>query len=205
MTPERMAKLVARWVRLYTRGLPTPVAQRRIEEVDADLHDHIAHERAEGTGDGRIARSLTSRMIRGLAADAAWRGHNAKAKTAYRWGLAGAIMTPLFLFWLVGAVGVIGDSGDRADMMYLGVLAVWLIGVVVARFRAAGMARALVATALVQALVTLIAVIAGKHNSPVTSIWELLGVNAMFIVLFAGSAWLFRHAARRRAPADAQG
>jgi hypothetical protein len=203
MRPERAARLVARWVRLYTRGLPAPVAQRRIEEIDADLHDHIAHERAQGTDDARIARGVSSRMVRGLAADASWRLDHAKAKTAYRWGLAGAIATPLFLFWVVGAVGVIGTSGDRADMMYLGVLAVWLIGVVVARFRAAGMARALVATALAQALVTLIAVIAGKHNSPVTSIWELLGVNAMFIVLFVGSAWLFRHAARRRAAADA--
>jgi len=203
MTPERAARLVARWVRLYTRGVPAPVAERRIEEIDADLHDHIAHERERGTDDARIARGVASRMARGLAADAAWRLDRMKATTAYRWGLAGAIATPLFLFWVVGAVGVIGDSGDRADMMYLGVLAVWLIGVVVARFRAAGMARALVATALAQALVTLIAVIAGKHNSPVTSIWELLGVNAMFIVLFVGSAWLFRHAARRRAPADA--
>jgi hypothetical protein len=42
MTPERMAELVARWVRLYTRDLPTPIAQRRVDEIGADLHDHIA-------------------------------------------------------------------------------------------------------------------------------------------------------------------
>ncbi len=76
MTPERMAGLVARWVRLYTRDLPAPVADRRIEELDADLHDHIAHERARGTGDGRIARAIASRLIRGLPADASWRAHN---------------------------------------------------------------------------------------------------------------------------------
>jgi hypothetical protein len=74
MTPERMAELVARWVRLYTRDLPTPIAQRRIDEIDADLHDHIAHERAHGTSDRRIALSIASRMVRGLAADASWRG-----------------------------------------------------------------------------------------------------------------------------------
>ena len=127
MTPERAARLVTRWVRLYTRGLPAPVAQRRTEEIDADLHDHIAHERAGGTSDPAIARSISSQMVRGLAADASWRGHHVKAGTAYRSGLAVAIFTPLFLFWVVGAVGVIGDSGDRADMMYLGVLAVWLL------------------------------------------------------------------------------
>jgi hypothetical protein len=78
MTPERMAKLVARWVRLYTRDLPTPVARRRIDEIDADLHDHIAHERGNGISDGRIALSIFSRMVRGLAADTAWRGRQAK-------------------------------------------------------------------------------------------------------------------------------
>lgn len=78
MRPERMAKLMTRWVRLYTRDLPTPIAQRRAGEIDADLHDHIAHERAHGTSERRIALGIASRMIRGLAADAAWRGHQAK-------------------------------------------------------------------------------------------------------------------------------
>jgi hypothetical protein len=79
MTPERTAGLVARWVRFYTRDLPTPIAERRVAELDADLHDHIAHERAGGTGDRRIALGIASRMLRGLAADAAWRGRQAKA------------------------------------------------------------------------------------------------------------------------------
>jgi hypothetical protein len=79
MTPERMAELVARWVRFYTRDLPIPIAQRRVDEIDADLHDHIAHERANGISDRRVALSIASRMVRGLAADAAWRGRHAKA------------------------------------------------------------------------------------------------------------------------------
>ena len=73
MSPERMARLVGRWARFYTRDLPTPVAERRVAELEADLHDHIAHERAAGIGDRRIAGSIASRMVRGLAADAAWR------------------------------------------------------------------------------------------------------------------------------------
>jgi hypothetical protein len=81
VTPEGMSKLVGRWVRFYTRGLPTPIAQRRVGEIDADLHDHIAHERANGISDRRIALGIASRMVRGLAADAAWRGH---AKAAAR-------------------------------------------------------------------------------------------------------------------------
>jgi hypothetical protein len=79
VTSEDVSKLVARWVRFYTRGLPTPIAQRRVDEIDADLHDHVAHERANGVSDRRIALGIASRMVRGLAADAVWRGRHAKA------------------------------------------------------------------------------------------------------------------------------
>ena len=73
MTPERALELVARWVRFYTRELPTPIAQRRVDEIGADLHDHIAYERARGTSDRRIALSILSRMARGMTADTSWR------------------------------------------------------------------------------------------------------------------------------------
>jgi hypothetical protein len=79
MTPERMAELVAWWVRFYTRDLPTPIAQRRVDEIGADLQDHIAYERANGISDRRIALGIASRMVRGLPADAAWRGRHMKA------------------------------------------------------------------------------------------------------------------------------
>lgn len=73
-----MAGLAARWARFYTRDLPTPVAERRVAEIDADLHDHVAHERAVGIGERRIAFGIASRMVRGLAADTAWRWRQAK-------------------------------------------------------------------------------------------------------------------------------
>jgi hypothetical protein len=73
---DRAAHLVTRWVRRYTRRLPAPVAERRVDEILADLHDHIDHERAHGTGDRRIALSVLSRMVRGLPADASWRRRN---------------------------------------------------------------------------------------------------------------------------------
>jgi hypothetical protein len=277
MTPERTAKLVARWVRLYTRELPTPIAQRRIDEIDADLHDHITHERAHGISERRIALSIASRMVRGLAADASWRGRHAKttahpstseeamktSKTIYRstvrvalvaafllslplmamlitdevaWGpvdfaLAGvllvgtglllelavrkagdiphraavvvALAAAILLVWISLAVGIIGVEGDSADLMYVGVLAVGVIGAIIARFQPHGMARALLATALAQALVAVIALIAGKHEEPVTSVAELVGLNAFFVALFIGSAWLFQRAARQQPPAGA--
>jgi hypothetical protein len=73
VTAERVADLVGRWVRLYTRNLPAPVAERRIAEIDADLHDHVAHERAGGAKEWRIGLGIAGRMVRGLPADASWR------------------------------------------------------------------------------------------------------------------------------------
>ena len=209
MRPERTADLVRRWVRLYTRGLPTPVAERRIEEIDADLLEHIAHERAEGVADRRIAFGIASRLIRGLPADAAWRdgviiGHpwtpaeaRRKGRAAYRRAVGVGLGATLVLVWLIGAVGIIGDSGDSADLMYGGVLAVGAVGSVVARFRPLGMARVLVAMAIVQLAVGIVALVAGmvpSYNSPL----EILGLSGFFVVLFIGSAWLFRRAERHR-------
>jgi hypothetical protein len=216
MTPERIAALVAWWVRLYTRNLPAAVAERRTAEIDADLYDQIAHDRAQGIGERRIALSILSRMLRGLASDAAWRDRHAwertaqqltpaqvkkKRRRAYRSGVGLAVGSVLFLVWLIGAVGVIGVDGDRSDRLYLGVLLIGIAGALIGRFRARGMARALVAMAAATALVAIIALMAGKHEDPVTSIFELLGLNAMFITLFLAAAWRFHGAARTPPPA----
>jgi hypothetical protein len=72
-SPERVSRVVAWWARRYTRGLPPADARRRLEELGADLHDHVAHERAAGTPDGRIALAIAARMLRGAPADVAWR------------------------------------------------------------------------------------------------------------------------------------
>jgi hypothetical protein len=134
MTPRRMAELVSRWVRFYTRDLPPPVAQRRIDEIEADLHDHIAHERAHGTSDRRIALGIVSRMVRGLAADASWRGKalghpstpkevRKMSKTAYRSAVRVALATACVL--LVPLVAMqITDEVDWgvADFVIAGVL-----------------------------------------------------------------------------------
>jgi hypothetical protein len=113
MTPERMARLVAAWVRFYTRRQPPAVAERRAEEIDADLHDHIAHEREAGTGERRIALSIAGRMLRGMAADAS--AH----RPLIRVGLATAIvlLVPLILMQVTD-----GTDWSVADFVAAGVL-----------------------------------------------------------------------------------
>lgn len=115
--------------------------------------------------------------------------------TAYRTALAVAVGAALVLVWLMGAVGVIGIEGDRADLMFLGVLAMGVSGAIVARFRADGMARAMVVTAAATVLVGVVAVMLGKHQAAYTSVFEIMGLSGMFATMFAGSAVLFRRAA----------
>ena len=116
---------------------------------------------------------------------------------AYRAAVGVALAAALLLVWINLAVGVIGTEDDPANAMYAGVLAVGIIGAIIARFRPHGMARALFATALAQALVAAIALIAGL-GLPWSGPAEILVLNGFFIALFAGSAWLFRRAARGR-------
>jgi hypothetical protein len=96
--------------------------------------------------------------------------------------------------WLAAGVGIIGADGDRANMMYLGVLAVGIIGALIARFKPLGMARTLVAMAVAHGVVGLIALVA-QLGEPFSGPLEILGLTGFFIVLFVGSAWLFRQAA----------
>jgi hypothetical protein len=107
--------------------------------------------------------------------------------TMYRGGVGTAITAAFLLTWINAAVGI---TDSAADLAYLAVPAVGIIGAFIARFQPEGMARALLATALVQVLVGMIALIAGMvpaHNSTV----EILGVTGFFAALFASSAWLF--------------
>ena len=76
--------------------------------------------------------------------------------------------------------------------MYGGVIVVGAIGAVIARFKPAGMARALLTTALAQTLVALIALVGRMGSGPL----EIVTINGFFVALFVGSAVLFWKAAR---------
>jgi len=118
---------------------------------------------------------------------------------AYRAAVGVALAAAFLLVWGNAAVGI---TDSDADLMFLWVPAVGIIGAIIARFQPRGMARAMFATALAQALVAVIALIAGivpAYNSA----FEVLGITGFYVALFVGSALLFRHAARGRTPAGA--
>jgi hypothetical protein len=124
--------------------------------------------------------------------------------TAYRSAVGVALAAAFILAWLALGVGVLGRDGEPANLMYIGVFAVGIIGAIVARFKPHGMSRALLATALGQAFVTVIALIAGVHRSGVSPVAEIVGLNGFFVAMFLGSAWLFRDAAGEQPPSHAR-
>lgn len=114
---------------------------------------------------------------------------------AYRTAAGVALAATFLLVWINGAVGIIGSEQEDANLLHGGVLAVGLLGAIVARLQPARMARAMAATALAQALVPVIASTLGLRSIP--SVWssEVLALTGFFAAMWLLSAWLFRQAA----------
>lgn len=116
---------------------------------------------------------------------------------AYRAAVGVAVVAAFILIWINLAVGIIGSEDNPANLMYFGVLAVGIVGAAIARFQPHGMAPALFATALAQALVAVIALIFGL-GYPASGPGEILALSGFFAALWLISAWLFRIAARKQ-------
>ncbi len=119
----------------------------------------------------------------------------------YKPAIGLAVATGLILVWANLAVGLIGSEDNPANLLYGAVLAVGIIGAFIARFKPSGMARTLFATAFTQALVPLFALIIWQPNlhfeEALPGMIGVLVINAFFVMLFVGSALLFRRASAR--------
>lgn len=118
------------------------------------------------------------------------------SNTAYRAAAGVALAAAFLLMWFNVAVGVIGPEDDDANVLGFAVLAVGVVGVMVARFQPNGMARALFVTALAHALVAVIALMAGFGSTMPDWQRKIVVLSGFFIALWLLSAWLFRKAAR---------
>ena len=120
--------------------------------------------------------------------------------TAYRAAVGVAVAMALALVWVNAAVGIIGDD-EFFNLMYFGVLAIGIVGALIARLQPQGMARALFAVAIAQMLVPAIVLAIPNLRG---ALWEPPGpvgvfvLNAFFATLWIGSAWLFQKAGRDR-------
>lgn len=121
-----------------------------------------------------------------------------QAVAVYRVALGLALATVFLLTWVNGAVGIIGNESNAANSLYFGVILVGVVGCLIARLRAKGMALALLCTALAQLSVPFIAMIAWWSQATSWDAGAALKsflLNSLFVMLFIGSAVMFRRAA----------
>ncbi len=105
------------------------------------------------------------------------------AKLAYRVAAGMTLGTMIALVWISLAVGIIGNENNMANLMYVGVLAVGVLGAVLSGLQARGMARTLIGMAVAQCGVAGIGELAGYETA--------LLLTAFFVVLWLGSACLY--------------
>lgn len=117
-----------------------------------------------------------------------------EGSAAYRIALGVALASAFFLIFVSQGVSIIGSDGDPANLMYFGVVAVGVVAAILGRFEARGMARAMLAMAVAQVLVAVIALVLGL-GQPASPPMEILGLTGMFCALFVAAAWLFQRAA----------
>lgn len=110
------------------------------------------------------------------------------------WGVC--LATVGFIYLAEGALGLNGPPSRFTKRIELAVFAAGLVGILLARFRARGLAAAMFATGGLQAAASLVVLMSGLHLRPGGSILDIIGVNLFFGLLFAASGQLFRSAAQ---------
>lgn len=120
----------------------------------------------------------------------------ASANGAYRIASVIAVAASFLLIWMNLAVGIIGSEENPANLMFAGVIAVAVGGSIIGNFTAVGMMRAMAVTAFAQALVGVIALVGNMGTDGPAWPRDVIVLTTFYTVLWAGSAALFRKAAR---------
>jgi hypothetical protein len=79
------ARVVARWTRLYTAGLPAPIRDRRREEIGADVHGQLDEAQSRRERPAMTAAAMMSRLARGASHDLSWRHEVSRPVSLARW------------------------------------------------------------------------------------------------------------------------
>lgn len=115
-------------------------------------------------------------------------------KTTYRMAFIVGLFGALLLFWVNGAVGIIGSENQDANLLYGSVFIVGVIGALISRFEAKGMATTLLIASVVQMLVPTIALIIWPPSkiSWSQSVVGVFLITGFFALLFFLSSMLFK-------------
>jgi len=117
---------------------------------------------------------------------------------AYRFATFAAIGAAFLITWANLAVGIVGSEDNPVNQLFFAALLVGIVGSFVARFRANGMAIAMLTTAAAIAIAFVVAV-AGVTDEPNVSHWRELIATSIISSPFLVSALLYLKAARQQA------
>ena len=106
-------------------------------------------------------------------------------------GVAVAVGASFLLVWINLAVGIIGGEDAPANLMYFGVVAVAIVASLIAGSDPRGLARAMCAAAIAEALVAIAVVVMGFGD------WRSIALSVSFVVPWLAAAALFTYSARQ--------
>ena len=118
-------------------------------------------------------------------------------RNAYRFGVAVMLIASFLQVWANLAVGIVGSTDNAQNQGFFGVVVAAFACAFVARLRPDGMARAMVATVGIQAILGLMVA-----TAPITARVDPVGpkgvlmVTGFFIALWLIAAALFQRSAR---------
>ncbi|HEX5257405.1 MAG TPA: hypothetical protein VFW35_01345 [Sphingomicrobium sp.] len=158
-------------------GAPFMAMQLHAEGVDWSAGDFI------------FAGSIFA-LVGGLLELAVWKIRNGWCRAA----VALALLANLLVVWVNLAVGIVGSEHNPANQLFFLALLIGIGGACVGRFRAAGMAKAMLAAGISLLIAFVIASLGGTDELYVHHTVELVGTS-IFAALFFTSAWLFRRGA----------
>lgn len=123
-----------------------------------------------------------------------------KDNLVYRAAIGLSLLTVFILIWGNLAVGIIGAEDNPANLVYIVVLAVGIIGASIARLKPQGMSIVLFLVAAAQAIIAIVVFISAilrQVEFTIPKVMTFIMLHGFFVALWTGSALLFRHAARK--------
>jgi hypothetical protein len=158
---------------------PFVAMQLHAEGVDWSVGDFLVMGVMLGTVGGLIELAMRTRR--------SW---------PYRGGVVLALLGAFLLTWANLAVGIVGSEHNPNNLLFFIALLMGIAGAVGGNFSAGGMKRAMITTVITLILAFVIAEL-GQHDEPMAPpLAEGIG-TFIFVLLFAGSALLFRRAERQ--------
>ena len=115
-----------------------------------------------------------------------------KSNAIYRLAFLVAIGSTFLMIWANLAVGLIGSGPNAGNLMYIGVIAVLVIGIFLSQYKSDKLEITMFATASSLVVVTIIALLMNMQEYPGSSVMEIILVNLFFAGLFGIAGLLFR-------------